>query len=68
MNIWALAALTFAIAAVYLPTAREALHFGAAPLSELAMDAGLAAVIVSMAELLKMAAIRWPWLDRRASP
>lgn len=54
MNSWALAALAFVIAAVYLPAAREALHFGGVPLSELAIAAALATGIVALAEPLKI--------------
>jgi Ca2+-transporting ATPase len=56
MNVWALAALAFVLAAVYVPIVRDALHFKAVPLRELTTAAVLAVLIVAPSELLKIAA------------
>lgn len=55
MNVWAITALAFVVAAVYVPIIRDALHFEAVPLWELATAAVLAVLIVAPSELLKMA-------------
>ena len=53
LNLWALAAFAFLLAAVYLPFLRDALHFETVPPAQLAFVAALAALIVLPAELRK---------------
>lgn len=54
MNLWALAALAFLLAAVYLPFLREALRFEAVSLAQLGLAAGLGALIAAPAEFAKL--------------
>ncbi|MBN9566666.1 MAG: cation-transporting P-type ATPase [Alphaproteobacteria bacterium] len=55
LNLWALAAVVFLIAAIYVPVLRDALHFQTLPPAQLAIIAALAALIVTLAEPLKIA-------------
>jgi len=58
LNVWAVAALAFLIAAVYWPFLRDALHFEMLPPLRLTFVAILAALIVMPTELLKQMVAR----------
>ncbi len=60
MNLWALAALVFLLAAVYLPFLRETLRFEAVPLAQFGLAAGLGAFIAALAEFAKLFAPKYP--------
>lgn len=53
LNVWALTALAFLLAAVYLPVLRDALHFTTLPPAQIAIVAALATLIVMPAQLQK---------------
>jgi len=55
LNLWALAAIAFLIVAIYVPIVRDALHFQTLPPAQLALLVALVALIVALAELLKIA-------------
>ena len=60
MNLWALAALVFLLAAVYLPFLRETLRFEVVPLAQFGLAAGLGAFIAALAEFAKLFAPKYP--------